>query len=844
MPKRHKPEKQKPAPKEEREEIKEEITAFKADEAPRIVSLDEERENGKPELGDVFGSDDAILYYDFEEPISMREYMNPEKEGIRFDYEQRIIPYYLFWGDNPMWVADRRSLRSWNGIKLRYYKRNIKSLPSKVKFYGMTRVEYAQVTQVIMCKRMAKDPSVVRTSVLMAFQQKVRNASWSTFFRQKYVNEMITSLNDELGNVDMKSLTKLMAYNCDEYNSTFVKGLVDVVKDLCALERLPEQLGNIVNSSAIANLEVVNNVTEVTNKVVNKITNKLNLGKVGLVNTEIEPTELIDAPEKEKRDTVSYEIIEDECVEPRIQRIAPMVPYLSPDNNGINILKWPTTTLEVVKKAMMNRHMASRKAFDTHQLDLFKMNLFKLFHEYQISPCPKDEDYEAWVKGLKWNKSKFKTYDEEYDGTTREYGFSISAFIKREKMLQKEPKFARMIQATGGASQMHFGPMVSMYKHWMTKELNEKQFPIRWSIGLDRAQLGKQMEECMEDIEDPVFITGDFSAFDSSQTADVLHTELDVMTYILPNHDAKIRELRKWTTKTYKAYSSVNGATIKFVCDAQRKSGAPNTTAGNTTVNTLFWGDVIQEVRKHCPSILKQIRILICGDDSLIIISKQVEQIFRTIVEGVVKKTSFKLKLSESVEDPVMAEFLSGFYVRMMNTKTKQSQYVHVAKLSRLLCFTPFSKYGVYPQVTESNYDSVVKEHNAHKHSILMALRDQVRYLPKLTRTLDLTIERFKLRRKKNGAVDQFTTKWLVTPPHFESCYETRIDIDHRYPNLDETYIASKFEFEKLWNSINVEQLPDSIKESLYTDGYFDPPFHEIQENKQKEDVRRLLDQL
>lgn len=207
--------------------------------------------------------------------------------------------------------------------------------------------------------------------------------------------------------------------------------------------------------------------------------------------------------------------------------------------------------------------------------------------------------------------------------------------------------------------------------------------PITFAAGLTAEHLGSWYDEAMDLFPDGCFLENDFSTFDATIEIPLLHFELGFwvsLAHQFGQNDIAQSILENWHNiepTVNKGVCQSKSNTIKYTHRGKRKSGAINTTSGNSVLNALvlIWG------LKRAGFDMSSFKMIVMGDDNLIRLkSKPTAEQMATIRSAAI---DLGLKPELVLRGDYDAEFCSG---RFYPTVARKS--VWAPKIGRVLLKT------------------------------------------------------------------------------------------------------------------------------------------------------------
>jgi hypothetical protein len=234
-----------------------------------------------------------------------------------------------------------------------------------------------------------------------------------------------------------------------------------------------------------------------------------------------------------------------------------------------------------------------------------------------------------------------------YTGLLRKHCFRKS-FVKVELQPMLKRDFdPRVIQATSDFANYLLATWIIPIQSMVKKIWRYPRHNITYSSGLTPTQLGGWMRHVHMKYERVKFLQVDFSRWDASLGPEALWLERKVLKPFVRNDDAM---------KVYKNQVSKMGFTARglvYRVNGGRNSGDPNTSLGNSVINSLVHLWYFQNIGVPCD-------LLVQGDDMVVAFSGRIQ------LEGYVDAMKSLGLVAEAVvhDSYHKVEFCSGYFWR------------------------------------------------------------------------------------------------------------------------------------------------------------------------------------
>jgi hypothetical protein len=783
-----------------------EIEEMEEDDDPQYKghSFEEAKQKGgdlPTEPGSVANDWHEFIFPDMNRVHELRPFMKPGTNHYTLSLDETYkFPYKAFWGNNPTYHKKKNV-----GKRFAIYARNDCAFPNvAVALYGITWDELARCNQYLSMKRTAKNGIIAPAIAIGVFRQAIRDSGvWAQHAMDHYFESTVRGLVNTFRKVNRGDLNEMAMLGGQTSNDTidaiqgFIRGAIG----------LPTSIRQSFMEVCSAAKGVKDTVLEARDMCAPQP-----------IVEDKEAEELaveVELPAKKRGSTVRDAF---QINEPRSVKLYPLMPYVPCD------LSFPLETVGNLDRAMQIRQMKETPTANPSKLQ--HMNtVTKLISRFLFKPIDMEQTFDTWFNSRSWSKGKKLRYMKEFDGTTDD-STTRSTFIKRELCLSGKEKAARIIGASKSDIQMYYGPITDTVKSAMARQTFDQN--VVFTSGLNRLELGALLENHRGLVgENAVHMSSDFSKFDSTICKSHMDCEETILKRFVPNFSTDVHNLIARNKRNLKFKSAMNGIEYRAYCATSRASGDPDTTIGNSAICLSYWyammhliGAVKVETSRERVTVTAPIYIMVCGDDSFITTTPEWAAKLSQAVQ-LTEEYGFRLELTPPVADPCQAEYLSGMFIRarvvgdVNGVKTDKVTYVHAAKVSRVLCKTPWTH--------KDKLTAVERDHLAMEK--LSAMADNLWYLPETASAMRETFAMFRKSYKSYHLKKDELSYILRGPAKFYNCAETMEDLQTRYPGLIDLdpilarkfapaallqgkFVPHQLDFEALFDFLDVDGVP------------------------------------
>ena len=168
----------------------------------------------------------------------------------------------------------------------------------------------------------------------------------------------------------------------------------------------------------------------------------------------------------------------------------------------------------------------------------------------------------------------------------------------------------RLIQGVGHKANVALGPWMAACNKEL-KEMFSRNGPACYASGMTSEEVGKWMENALQEFAEPLFLWCDFSRFDATQGMGCYNFEKALYLRLGIHNYPEAYQVFKAQRKTL-GYTRCG---IRYEVLGTRKSGDPNTSCGNTALNLSTATQTMLDMG------LESFRMIALGDDLLIVTS-------------------------------------------------------------------------------------------------------------------------------------------------------------------------------------------------------------------------------
>lgn len=309
----------------------------------------------------------------------------------------------------------------------------------------------------------------------------------------------------------------------------------------------------------------------------------------------------------------------------------------------------------------------------------------------QIEP---EYNFERLQQDLaKFPAKKRERYTEALKAPYDRKSARVTGFPKTEFVPLKPEDKPRMIQFRGPGYLAHLLPAMKPLEHafYHGRYLFNRYQKITCAKGLDHVGRMRLIEKMVSDLENPVYVGLDGSAFDAHVGVGALKLEwrfYDQVWRKAGYSRETIYKMKKMGRQQLrnKCFAMTDDGHVRYVVEGNRMSGDLNTGLGNSVLQSIYITYVMQ--RLGIPE--RHWRMLVDGDDSILLISgryralaDQVAEMFKEVSQEVKVEGPYDISL-ETLE---VVDFC-------------QSRPVRLADGSWRLVRNPFKVYNGYCRQT------------------------------------------------------------------------------------------------------------------------------------------------
>ncbi len=638
------------------------------------------------------------------------------------------IMYKDFWGASPKWIKHDR-----HG-KCVLYKRNTERLNSNRLTDGLSPHEFSRLVSALQSRRTDRSPQATIMPAIFRSMFREQEA-WRSFYYKKYQDKVLQQALDDFKLVDNIKLKMMHAYTKNP-----ILDKVDEVVDAVAgtMKLLPSFKDSFHSALKGVNVSVADyfdkyfHVTESPYPDKDKI--------IALEADHLGEGVTVDLkPDHKVLQELSFQ-------DPKPVDVEVLLPTVK------SVASFPLETTANLKNAVEQRQNKLAPEMTDLGKHLFDRGYREFMIDYCNHPVTEHPDHDEWFQSRNWPKSKKMKYDAMYEGLLNPSA-ARSIFIKRDLGLVSPEKAARLICCSPGDIQMYYGKYTDCLKKHITKHSRHKQ--IICAVGYDRQTLGEILHESVDDLTTH-YMYADYSRFDS--TINATHMKAEKGIYNMFFHalykapDSPFTDMIERACKAFKATCLNDNTMLAVIIPPSRATGDPGTTLGNCVVNMMVWYSLLNykvDNGRLIKSPLKDVKVMICGDDDLMWGPKDSLQELQARI-AYVKQMGFVLEASEIVNSYTKVDFLSGFFLRAQKKDSKGNMtktLVHVPKIGRVIAKAGLS-YKAKKNYIVQRYQLIYQK--------LMGLEANVWFIPDLHKKVQ------KLMNKCQPELKKICPKWRM----------------------------------------------------------------------------------